>query len=406
MNLPASAITLAPHAPNGHIRAGEPLYTDGIMTRRLSSLLLIVTIAIAASATAYIAFRLSPTLQDAVIERVARAQISRPDPLPPDSDSLRVLLCGTSSPMPARDAAKSCTIIAAGKQIFLIDIGPEASENLALWRVPVTRIEHVFLTHFHSDHIGELGEFNFMGWAQGRRQPLQVHGPEGVVQVVDGFNTVYALDSGYRHAHHDHGKGLMPPAAAVMQSRLIGLARTGEAPQGRKAVVFEQGGVTVTAIEVDHRPVTPAFAYRFDYRGRSVVISGDTTFYPPLVAAARGADVLVSEAEAHHVLETVAGVIETGGDGRLAGVLRDTTGYHLTPVQAAQLANEAGVRELVFTHIAPPIPWRALPFDFIEVPWLRGVREVREAGVRLGHDGMLITIPADGGAVRFSRLRG
>ncbi len=374
------------------------------MKRRLSSLLLVTTIA--ASAAAYVAFRLSPTLQNAVIERGARAQVSRPDPLPPDSDSLRVLLCGTSSPMPARDAAKSCTIIAAGEQIFLIDIGPEASENLALWRVPVTRIEHVFLTHFHSDHIGELGEFNFMGWAQGRRQPLQVHGPEGVEQVVDGFNTVYALDSGYRHAHHDHGKGLMPPVAAVMQSRLIGLARTGEAPQGRSAVVFEQGGVKVTAIEVDHRPVTPAFAYRFDYRGRSVVISGDTTFYPPLVAAARGADVLVSEAEAHHMLETVAGVIETGGDGRLAGVLRDTTDYHLTPVQAAQLANEAGVRELVFTHIAPPIPWRALPFDFIEVPWLRGVSEVRKSGVHLGHDGMLITLPADGGAVQFSRLHG
>jgi ribonuclease Z len=114
----------------------------------------------------------------------------------------------------------------------------------------------------------------------------------------------------------------------------------------------------------------------------------------------------VSEAEAHHILETVAGVIETGGDGRLAGVLRDTTDYHLTPVQAAQLANEAGVRELVFTHIAPPIPWRTLPFDFIEVPWLRGVRELRPKGVRLGEDGMLITIPADGGAVRFSRLRG
>jgi ribonuclease Z len=114
----------------------------------------------------------------------------------------------------------------------------------------------------------------------------------------------------------------------------------------------------------------------------------------------------VSEAEAHHMLETVAGVIETGGDGRLAGVLRDTTDYHLTPVQAAQLANEAGVRELVFTHIAPPIPWRALPFDFIEVPWLRGVRDLRPKGVRLGEDGMLITIPADGGAVRFSRLRG
>jgi ribonuclease Z len=345
---------------------------------------------------AWAAFRLSPALQDAV---VARAAVARGSQMPVAEDSLRVLLCGTSSPMPDHNAAKACTLVVAGGQWVLVDIGPEATENLNRWRLPIARIGTVLLTHFHSDHIGELGEFNMQGWAQGRVAPLQVFGPEGVEQVVGGFNAAYALDRGYRHAHHDHGRGLMPLAAGEMQPRAIGPFKAGEAPQGRRSVVFERDGLVVTAIEVDHRPVTPALAYRFDYRGRSVVITGDTVYYPPLAAAARGADLMVSEAESHELLGILAEGIAATGDGRLAGVLRDTASYHLTPVQAAKMANEAGVRELVYTHIAPPILVRPMA-----VPWLRGVHEVRPDGVRLGHDGLLATIPLDGGPLRFSTL--
>lgn len=348
---------------------------------------------------AYAAFRLSPAVQDAVVARAARARLASGGQMPLTDDALRVLLCGTGSPMPSRSSAKACTLVAAGGQLVLVDIGPESTENLNLWRVPVARIGTVLLTHFHSDHIGEIGEFNMQGWAQGRRTPLEVYGADGVEQVVAGFNAAYALDRGYRHAHHDHGKGLLPLAAGEMQARTIPPFKAGDAPAGRRTVVFERDGLVVTAIEVDHRPVTPALAYRFDYRGRSVVITGDTVYYPPLVAAARGADLLVSEAESHELLELLAREVAATGDGALAGVLRDTTSYHLTPVQAARMADEAGVRELVFTHIAPPLLARPM-----EIPWLRGVRSVRPQGVRIGHDGMLATIPLDGGPVRFGRL--
>ncbi|MFM8480055.1 MAG: MBL fold metallo-hydrolase [Gammaproteobacteria bacterium] len=347
----------------------------------------------------YAAFRFSPAVQDAVVARAIRAQMDRTNRLPRGDDALRILLCGTSSPMPLRAAAKSCTLIAAGQQLFLIDIGPESSENLALWRVPIAEVEHVFLTHFHSDHIGELGEFNMQSWVQGRRSPLQVHGPDGVEQVVAGFNDAYALDRSYRNAHHDRGRGLLPLDAGVMTARRITDLKAGETPRGRRTVVYERDGVVVTAIEVDHRPVTPALAYRFDYRGRSVVITGDTVLYAPLTAATRGADVLVSEAESHHLQNLVADQAAAMGARNLARVLRDTTDYHIDPLQAARLANEAGVRELVYTHIAPPIVAKPL-----EIPWLRGVSEIRAQGVRLGRDGMLITVPLDGGPIRFDQL--
>lgn len=348
---------------------------------------------------AYAAFRFSPAVQDAVVARAVRAQMSRTNQLPLDDSALRVLLCGTSSPMPLRASAKACTLVAAGKKMFLIDIGPESTENLTLWRIPLADIEHVFLTHFHSDHIGELGEFNMQGWVQGRRVPLQVHGPDGVEQVVAGFNEAYALDRTYRNAHHDRGRGLLPLAAGAMTARRITDLKAGEIPQGRRTVVYDRDGVVVTAIEVDHRPVTPALAYRFDYRGRSVVITGDTVFFAPLIAAIRGADVLVSEAESHHLQNLVADQVVAMGAKNLATVLRDTTDYHIDPVQAARLANEAAVSELVYTHIAPPIVAKPL-----EIPWLRGVSNIRAQGVRLGRDGMLITVPLDGGPIRFDQL--
>lgn len=367
------------------------------MIKRLSVITLAVLTLLAVSG--YLVFRFSPEAQDAVLKQAARAQLSRNNRLPLTDDALRVLLCGTSSPMPARSSAKACTLVAAGNKLVLVDIGPEASENLASWRIPTARIEDVFLTHFHSDHIGELGEFNMQGWVQGRRVPLQVHGPDGIEHVVDGFNMAYSLDRDYRNAHHDRGRGLLPLEAGKMQARQITSLKAGEPPSGRRSVVYDRDGLRITAIEVDHRPITPALAYRFDYRGRSVVISGDTIYYPPLVAAARGADVLISEAESHHLQNLVADQAAAMGATTLAMVLRDTTSYHIDPVQAARLANEADVRELVYTHIAPPIVVKPLA-----LPWLRGVSNIRPSGVRLGQDGMLITIPIDGGPVRFTQL--
>jgi ribonuclease Z len=368
------------------------------MRKSLKIIAALVLIAIIVPITAFYA---SPAVQDRVFAYAAGQQLLRTSQVPLTNDAIRVVLCGTSSPLPTRAGAKSCNLVSVGGRLFVVDIGPESTENLALWRIPTPKIDAVFLTHFHSDHIGELGELNIQGWAQGRQTPLKVYGPEGVESVVAGFNQAYAFDNGYRHALHAKDRGLLPLAAATMQSSSIILPAQADARGVRSLTIYDQDGIRVTAIETNHAPVRPALSYRFDYRGRSVVFTGDTTYYRPLALAAAGTDLLVSEGQASHLQDIVAREADAQGQTTLAQVLRDTRTYHITPVQAAEMANQARARMLVFNHIAPPIV-----NPVVTIPWLRGVSAVRPSGVIMGHDGMMITIPVDGTALRFEDLEG
>ena len=237
-----------------------------------------------------------PAVQDRVVEAaVDRMVRASADELFAE-DALRVLLCGTSSPMPHPDRAKPCTAVFAAGRFWVVDTGIGSWNRLALWRIPGDRIGAVFLTHFHSDHIGALGEYDLQTWVAGREVPLRVYGPMGVERVVAGFEQAYAMDARYRTAHH--GADLMAPALGRMLARPFAPPRPGAAP----VVILEEDGLRVTAFAVDHRPVAPAVGYRFDYRGRSVVVSGDTVKHADLIEAARGADVALDGGRAARVV--------------------------------------------------------------------------------------------------------
>jgi ribonuclease Z len=174
------------------------------------------------------------------------------------------------------------------------------------------------LTHFHSDHIGDLGELNIETWAQGRDHPLRVYGPPGVEQVVGGFAQAYSLDEGYRIAHH--GAALMSPENWQMKPLAVKIdtAPWASPCAGGSATVLEENGLKVTAFTVDHAPVAPAYGYRFDYKGRSVVVSGDTIKCANLVAVAAGADVLIHEAQAAHLVKLIQEAAEQIGNARIS----------------------------------------------------------------------------------------
>jgi ribonuclease Z len=331
-------------------------------------------------------------VQTWLVERAAaRALTGARDDLLGDGN-LHVILCGTGSPIADPERAGPCTAILGAGHFVVVDAGPGSQRTLGLLGLPRARLEAVLVTHLHSDHVGELGEARLQSWIAGRRAPLAVYGPPGVEEVVAGFEHVYAADTRYRVAHH--GAEAMPPEGARALARVVELPAPDEA-----AVVFEADGLRISAFAVDHAPVEPAYGYRIELGGRSVVLSGDTKQSANLVRHARGADLLVHEALGAHLIGPVTDYARRQGLERWAKLTADVIDYHTTPVQAAEVAREAGVRVLVLTHVVPP-----LANVIARRAFLRGVAAAWDGEVVLGSDGLHFSLAPGSPEVRMETL--
>jgi ribonuclease Z len=145
---------------------------------------------------------MNPHVAQRIFDRAAERRAGEINTAPLADDALRVAICGSSAPLPSAARAKPCVAVFAGGKFYVVDTGPESVENLVLWGIPLGSIGAVLLTHFHSDHIGDLGELHLQTWAGGRSGPLAVYGGPGVERVVNGYNEAYRMDQGYRTAHH------------------------------------------------------------------------------------------------------------------------------------------------------------------------------------------------------------
>jgi ribonuclease Z len=306
-------------------------------------------------------------------------------------DGLSAAFCGTGSPLPDRQRAGPCLAIIAGHRLFVFDAGDGSAETLSLMGLSPAHIEAIFLTHFHSDHIDGLGNLALQHWGQGASTtPLPLFGGEGVERVANGFNEAYALDSTYRIAHH--GPTVVPPGG-------FGLAPHGFtiADDQDSAVVLDSGGVRITAFRVDHGPVHPAFGYRIDYKGRSIVVSGDTAPSPVLQRQAQNADLLVHEGLSPELTGIMEQTARAQHRDNLAKIFHDIVNYHTSPERAADIAQAAHVHALAFTHIIPQMPLGAL-----EGPFLGNAAQRFHGPIYVSHDGDIITLPASGGMTRRS----
>ncbi|MEM9374737.1 MAG: MBL fold metallo-hydrolase [Pseudomonadota bacterium] len=307
-------------------------------------------------------------------------------------DGLHVYICGAGSPMPDAKRAGPCLGVLAGERAFVFDIGSGGARKLGAMGFPLARLDSVYLTHLHSDHIDGLGELLLQSWMGGNRaEPTPVRGPRGTDEVVGGFNAAYRLDSTYRIAHHGPDIAIPSGFGGAADEIVIPLG------PGGQLVVLEEGDLKITAIRVEHAPIEPAFGFRIDYKERSISISGDTVYHPGFVSASEGVDIMFHEALSKKMVQAISTALGERGVTNGEIIFEDILDYHTDPEEAAEAAQAAGARQLVLYHIVPQLPFRLL-----EPVFLGEAKSKFDGKLTVGEDGMLFSLPAGSERITFS----
>ncbi|MCJ0824514.1 MBL fold metallo-hydrolase [Luteimonas sp. 50] len=288
---------------------------------------------------------------------------------PPAEPDVRVVLLGTAGgPVVRPDRVGIGTLVLAGDQVLLFDVGRGVPTALRAMPEDPGIVTATFLTHLHSDHLVGLPELYLFPWAsQGRRTPFRILGPAGTRAMMAHLQAAFAFDIHVRRDIDEHfpGEGIAVDATDI-----------------QPGVVYDTNGVKVTAFLVDHAPVEPAYGFRVDYRGRSVVLSGDTRPSPNLAAFAKGADLLIHEVGRWKGDPALAGDPAAPMPNALTrGQMRGIAEHHTDPVEAGVIFAEARPKLAVFSHYA-----RAGD-DLLPL-----VRRHYPGRVEVGRDGMVIEI--------------
>jgi ribonuclease Z len=249
------------------------------------------------------------------------------DSLQANPSDLEVTLLGTGTPLPVMERFGPSILIQAGSETLLFDAGRGCLQRLRQIDVSYDKIDALFLTHLHSDHIVGLPDLWLTGWlVSGRSRPLNVYGPAGTKQMTEYLQKAFAFDIKIRvgdDKKFEEGSNLF----------------TSEIEQGS---IYEKNGVRVIAIKVDHHPDIPAFGYRIEYNGHSVVLSGDTRYCENLISFAKGTDLLV-----HEVVIAPDTVSKTDPKYPVFA-------HHTTVEQAAKVFNEVKPKLAAYSHVVKP----------------------------------------------------
>ena len=247
----------------------------------------------------------------------------------------RLIFLGTGGgPRPRKTVSASAQVILINDTPYVVDCGDGVARQLVSAGVSLTKLRHVFITHHHSDHNADYGNLILLAWASGLQTQVDTWGPPPLTRMTKLFFEMNSYDIDIRIK--DEGR-----------TPLVPLVRTHEFSKG--GVVMQDDNLKVTATLVDHPLVAPAFGYRFDGPDRSIVISGDTARSDALVHLAQGADVLVHEALWVPAVDQIVGSVANAST-----LKKHIMASHTAVEDCGRVAEAAGVKTLVLSHLVPP----------------------------------------------------
>jgi ribonuclease Z len=261
-------------------------------------------------------------------------------------------------------------IISDGKVRLLIDTGWGATLRLYQNGTPPQTIDAVFITHLHSDHTTDMADFLVMRWVGGIKSAIPIYGPAGTKRMIHGFQEAMAADTKYRLDHHGDKLWSSGLAADITEFE------AGDDP----VAIARYGELVVKAFEVDHRPVKPAYGFRFEMGGRAITISGDTNPCAGLLNGSKDADIMVCDSMNVAMMQMLEKQLRSIGNQVQASLLEDAHNYHAPISGMAEVAAKAGVKHLVLSHILPAITDEQIP------QFTTGLDKIFSGKLSVGHD--------------------
>lgn len=275
-----------------------------------------------------------------------------------DSPDIVVTVLGSGTPIPSPTQAGTAILVQAGGETLMFDCGRACTTRLAeLDPKLLTKVSGLFITHLHSDHIVGIDDLWLNGWTQGRNVPLQIWGPVGTKDMMSNMRETFAFD-----IHRRVTDGI-PSTTEGLADAFTDMTEDG--------LVYARNGVEVTAFLVDHATVKPAWGFRIDYNGRSVMISGDTTVTESLYTYGKGADVILQEVISPAMTSYLESIFN---EEQVAKVLS----YHTEARDAGDIFLKSNPSLAVYYHTG--IEERSTQ------PLLMETREVYDGPLEVSHD--------------------
>jgi ribonuclease BN (tRNA processing enzyme) len=268
-----------------------------------------------------------------------------------DAKGTKLVLLGTGAgPVPGRTRKMTSHVMLSNGAAYVLDCGLGVTDRIAETGIPFGALRSIFITHHHADHNIEYGPLLIVGWIQGMPLTVKAYGPPPLKQMTEDFMRAYKTTVDFWAEDFK-----IKPLEAIDVTEVPGAGP-----------VMQDDNVKVSSVVVEHPPVKPALGYRFDFHDRSIVFSGDTTPIEAVALMSKGADVLVHEAMYLPAVEAyIKDQVANGRPVSVEAFMAHMKADHSPVEEVGRIAQEAGVKTLVLSHLTPAIDsisddmWRA-----------------------------------------------